>query len=64
MVSAKLSRRLSLNNPPNISHSSKKICYKNDRVKERERERDDKNKENKKIWKKKERKRTSEFDAK
>ena len=62
MVSAKLSRRLSLNNPPNISHSSKKICYKNDRVKERER--DDKNKENKKIWKKKERKRTSEFDAK
>ena len=38
MIIAKLSLRLSLNNPSNIWHCSKEICHKNDRERERERE--------------------------
>ena len=40
MVIAKLSLRLSLNNPSNIWHCSNEICHKNDRVRERERNRE------------------------
>ena len=60
MVIAKLSLRLSLNNPSNIWHCSKVICHKNEEGKERKRK-----KESKQASKKeRERERASEFDAK
>ena len=54
MIMARLSLKLSLNNPSNVWHYSMEICYKNDRVRERnperksERKRKERNKERKK----------------
>ena len=52
MIIARLSLRLSLNNPSKISHSSKNICRKNDRARERERERNPEGKSDRKRTKK------------